>query len=448
MGAFMVDNDVESHEFQNVGILKAKMLSSFSNYFNELYDSFLNEDISLAEFIDNKNLFVDQWGFTRIDIKNQGDFGNSIKVINLDDDVTVSSAKWLTDETGEGFKVTSRKNKLRVTFRCVNAGELVLRFRGPEFRHILNKNRIPVKIFISDVKLNNETVLTDKLLWHDDSVSYTYSCVDGEIITMDIETKFIYDYFPSLLDLCNNIVDDDDFISSVNRLKKYFISNGDGNPKEFKDIYLDNHYLNQKYVELSRNDKSNIDDFMDSNKNLYDILNIVRREDSQILIQQFQEFLNVSSFNGAFDSNRFKNLLIYMSGRVDIINFGEDCDVELVYSSDNENNIRIPHWIKGGSGVVVESNKGILDVIVRFVGDGNLKLSFRSTDVRDKNKKPRLPIYIDFTDIKINGKPVLDERKLVTHNKPLNFNRKVKNGQSMSIHMEWTSFDPNNSSFE
>ena len=137
-----------------------------------------------------------------------------------------------------------------------------------------------------------------------------------------------------------------------------------------------------------------------------------------------------------------------MSGRVDIINFGEDCDVELVYSSDNENNIRIPHWIKGGSGVVVESNKGILDVIVRFVGDGNLKLSFRSTDVRDKNKKPRLPIYIDFTDIKINGKPVLDERKLVTHNKPLNFNRKVKNGQSMSIHMEWTSFDPNNSSFE
>ena len=211
---------------------------------------------------------------------------------------------------------------------------------------------------------------------------------------------------------------------------------------------MSNHYLNQKYVELSRNDKSNIDDFMDSNKNLYDILNIVRREDSQILIQQFQEFLNVSSFNGAFDSNRFKNLLIYMSGRVDIINYGEDCDVELVYSSDNENNIRIPHWIKGGSGVVVESNKGILDVIVRFVGDGNLKLSFRSTDVRDKNKKPRLPIYIDFTDIKINGKPVLDERKLVTHNKPLNFNRKVKDGQSMSIHMEWTSFDPNNSSFE
>ena len=285
-------------------------------------------------------------------------------------------------------------------------------------------------------------------MWHDDPVSYTYSCTDGEIITMDVETRFIHDYFPSLLDLCNNIGDDDDFIVSVNSLKKYLASNVDGNPKEFKEVYLDNHYLNQKYAELSRNDKSNIDDFMDSNKNLYDILNIVRMEDSQILIQQFQEFLNISSFNGAFDSNRFKNLLIYMLGRVDIVNFGEGCDVELVYSSDNENNIRIPHWIKGGSGVVVESSKGVLDVIVRFVGDGNLKLSFRSTDVRDKNKKPRLPIYIDFTDIKINGKQVLDERKLVTHNNPLNFNREVKDGQSMSIHMEWTSFDVNNSSFE
>ena len=97
------------------------------------------------------------------------------------------------------------------------------------------------------------------------------------------------------MDLCNNIGDDDDFIVSVNSLKKYLASNVDGNPKEFKEVYLDNHYLNQKYAELSRNDKSNIDDFMDSNKNLYDILNIVRMEDSQILIQQFQEFLNVSS---------------------------------------------------------------------------------------------------------------------------------------------------------
>ena len=88
----MVDAEVESHEFENVGILKAKMMSSFSNYFNEIYDGFLNEEITLTEFIDNKNLFVSQWGFTRIDIKNKAASGNSIKFINLDEDITVSPA--------------------------------------------------------------------------------------------------------------------------------------------------------------------------------------------------------------------------------------------------------------------------------------------------------------------------------------------------------------------
>ena len=43
MGAFMVDGDIESHELENVGILKAKMLTSFSSYFNEIYEYYKKE---------------------------------------------------------------------------------------------------------------------------------------------------------------------------------------------------------------------------------------------------------------------------------------------------------------------------------------------------------------------------------------------------------------------
>ncbi|MBR3141104.1 MAG: hypothetical protein IKF11_09635 [Methanobrevibacter sp.] len=434
----MVQDEVDSYDLEDMSILKAKMLNAFSHYFNELYQGFLEENISLSDFIKNKNHLVKQWDFSRIDIKNQGKSSNSLKFINFNEDFEVSSPKWLNDDKGEGFVIKSQLNKFKFTFRCRGDGELLIKFRGSNLKHALENKRIPAKIIINKINVNDECILeNDMLIWHDNPFIYTRNCRDGEIVTIEVEISKIYNNFPNLMDLCKNIRDDENFVSSVDDLKSYLENKGNSSDREFDDIYLKNSYLNQRYVELGKDE--NVDDVISSNKNL---LNAIEQSNNANILSLFEEFFNMSLDNRSFKYDRFKNLLIYFSSRIDIVNFGEDCNVELIHNSDNSSDIGIPHWIVGGSGIVVGSTSCSLDLVVKCIGDGDLKISFRTKDVRDKNKK-RFPIYIDYTNISINDESILDDRKLVCHDTPVVYNKKVKDGEFLSIHAEWEPFSQN-----
>ena len=275
------------------------------------------------------------------------------------------------------------------------------------------------------------------LIWHDNPFIYTKNCCDGEIVTIEIETSKIYDYFPNLMDLCKNIQNDENFVSSVDALKNYLANKNNSYDREFDDIYLKNSYLNQRYVELCKDD--DINDVISSNKHL---LNAIKQSNDANVLSLFEEFFNMSLDNGSFNYNRFKNLLIYFSGRIDIVNFGEECNIELIHNSDKSSDVRIPHWIVDGSGVVVGSTSCSLDLVVKCIGDGDLKISFRAKDVRDKNRK-RFPIYIDYRNISINDESILDDGKLVSHNTPFIYNKEVKDGEFLSIHAEWEPFSQN-----
>ncbi len=433
----MVQDEVDSFDLEDISILKAKMLTTFSHYFNELYQGFLEENINLSDFIKNKNHFVKQWDFSRIDIKNQGKSSNSLTFINFNEDLEVSSPKWLNDDKGEGFVIKSQLNKFKFTFRCRGDGELLIKFRGSNLKHALENKRIPAKIIFNKINLNDECILeNDMLIWHDNPFTYARNCSDGEIVTIEVEISKIYNNFPNLMDLCKNIIDDENFVSSVDALKSYLENNGNLYDREFDDIYLKNSYLNQRFVELSKDENV---DVISSNKNL---LNAIEQSNNANIITLFGEFFNMSLDNGSFKYDRFKNLLIYFSSRIDIVNFGEDCNVELIHNSDNSSDVGIPHWIVDGSGIVVGSTSCSLDLVVKCIGDGDLKISFRTKDVRDKNKK-RFPIYIDYTNISINDESILDDRKLVSHDTPMVYNKKVKDGEFLSIHAEWEPFSQN-----
>ena len=155
----MVQDEVDSYDLEDISILKAKMLTAFSNYFNELYQGFLEENISLSDFIKNKNHLVKQWDFSRIDIKNQGKSSNSLRFINFNEDLEVSSPKWLNDDKGEGFVIKSQLNKFKFTFRCRGDGELLIKFRGSNLKHALENKRIPAKIIINKINVNDECIL-------------------------------------------------------------------------------------------------------------------------------------------------------------------------------------------------------------------------------------------------------------------------------------------------
>ena len=432
----MVQDDVSSYDLEDISILKEKMLTAFSQYFNELYHEFLEENIDMPTFIKNKNHFVNQWNFSRIDIKNQGESSNSLKFINFDDDLILSSPKWLNDDKGEGFIIKSESNRFKLNFKCIGDGELLIKFRGANLKHALDNRRVPAKIILSKIKVNEDCILeNNKLIWHNDPFICTRDCHDGEIVTVEIETSKIYNHFPNLMDLCKNINDDEQFVSSVDKLKKYLENKDDFYDDEFDGMYLKNSYLNQRYVELAKND-SNMDDVINSNRNL---LNAIKQSNNANILSLFEEFFNISIDNGSFNHNRFKNLLIYLSSRIDIVNFGENCNVELIHNSDNSAEVRIPTWISDGSGVVIGSTSCSLDLVVKCIGDGDLRITFRTKDVRDVNKR-RFPVYIDYTNISINDEAILDERKLVSHDTPFVYNKKVKDGEFLSIHAEWESF--------
>jgi hypothetical protein len=154
------------------------------------------------------------------------------------------------------------------------------------------------------------------------------------------------------------------------------------------------------------------------------------------------KFLN-SLNTDLLDNKLLKDLQMYFEGRVDIVNFGDETDIELVQSS-GVNNLRIPKWVVGGNGIVVESIKGSLDLIIRCIGDGKAKFTFRGKDVKDSEGN-RFLVYIDFTNILIDDKPIIEERKLVSHNDSIVHVCDVKDGQFMSVHMEWEPFSKKSS---
>lgn len=142
------------------------------------------------------------------------------------------------------------------------------------------------------------------------------------------------------------------------------------------------------------------------------------------------------------DSEIIQKLLVYNTARLDIINYGLDNNVEIVYCSDKNSIPRNPHWIKpeSGGGVIIESYVNSVDLIIKCIQDGEIEISLRGKDVRDKNRN-RFPVYIDYTQFKVDGETILDENILITHDKSYVYRKKVIDGEQIKIHVEWKPFD-------
>lgn len=137
------------------------------------------------------------------------------------------------------------------------------------------------------------------------------------------------------------------------------------------------------------------------------------------------------------------SLKIYTRARIDVKNYGsKDNKIKLVEESLPLSSISFPEWFKSdeGEGVVIESEKGVVDFKFECINDGFLKIFLRGQDIRDKNLI-RFPVYIDFINLKINNELIFKESKLVWHDKPYIFEKKVKNSEIIDIHVEWLPFN-------
>lgn len=128
----------------------------------------------------------------------------------------------------------------------------------------------------------------------------------------------------------------------------------------------------------------------------------------------------------------------YCTARIDIKNRGINNDIMILEINDLNSKIERPNWFNDslGSGINIHSSNGTLDLKIKCIHDGELKIELRSLDFRDKNGK-RFPVYIDYTNFSINDTPIINSNKLTWHDQPYVFSKLVNDSEIVDVHIQW-----------
>lgn len=145
----------------------------------------------------------------------------------------------------------------------------------------------------------------------------------------------------------------------------------------------------------------------------------------------------------SYKNYKIKNLIHYYSARIDIINQGDSQNsTQILDISDDYADVSFPSWFANddGKGVVIQSYSGKLDLKIKCINDGKLNIRLRGIDVK-YNKTKKIPIFVEFTDFKINGKNLLKKPIIASLEDYYKFDKfEVKDGDIIFIHLKWSPF--------
>ena len=129
----------------------------------------------------------------------------------------------------------------------------------------------------------------------------------------------------------------------------------------------------------------------------------------------------------------------YFTARMDIKLMKTEGDFKILSLSDDKANLRKPEWFqKNGIGYVLTSYVGNVEFIAKATVDGQISLWLRGLNVHDpEDKSKRIPYWIDYTRLSINGNEIFNELTPAWHDKPYHYNMKVKAGEEVKIQVEW-----------
>ncbi|WP_346661700.1 DUF6270 domain-containing protein [uncultured Methanobrevibacter sp.] len=151
---------------------------------------------------------------------------------------------------------------------------------------------------------------------------------------------------------------------------------------------------------------------------------------------------NIKLKQKIYDLKFPKIFLKYVTARIDIKNEGSVTnDVKILENSDSESIIMNPGWYKNdlGIGTQVQCNKGVINLKIKCVNDGVLKIILRGIDYCNETDK-RSPIFINFTDFNVNGNDILLKTVSACHDDPIIFKKDVKDSEILDIFVKWVPF--------
>lgn len=257
------------------------------------------------------------------------------------------------------------------------------------------------------------------------------------------ETTYINQNFTQMRNRLNPFLD---------KLDSYIINNFDVYVFDFnyENVYADEnhmwgigpvHYTKNYYYSLIEyiNNISHIKNKENEPKS-YPTSEKKERFDNKLKRANFETKLILQSIK---DKQDYSKLTFYNRARIDIKNHGSKTNkIKIIESDVNDLNIHFPNWFKNkdGEGAIIENEIGTIDLKIKCINDGNLKIYLRGPDIRDKNQV-RFPIYIDFTKLIINEELIFNDNLLVSYIKPYIFNKDVKDCEILDVHIEWTAFN-------
>lgn len=135
--------------------------------------------------------------------------------------------------------------------------------------------------------------------------------------------------------------------------------------------------------------------------------------------------------------NKFKP---YFTARMDVNLISKrQCNFQVLNISDEKATIEKPAWFqKKGIGYVISSCVGKLEFVAKADTNGQIRIQLKSLDIRNpENRKKRIPYWIDYTRLVVNGTTVFDTITPVWHDKDYSYDINVKADEEIKIEVEW-----------
>ena len=145
----------------------------------------------------------------------------------------------------------------------------------------------------------------------------------------------------------------------------------------------------------------------------------------------------------AYDYEADKEILSrinnFITARADIKLWTEEGkeSFKIISVSDKRANVEKPYWFqKKGVGYQITSYSGNLKFTAQALADGKITMALKGMDVRDSDGK-RIPYWIDYTKLVVNGETIFDEITPAWHDKVYDYITNLKAGEELNVQLEW-----------
>lgn len=118
-------------------------------------------------------------------------------------------------------------------------------------------------------------------------------------------------------------------------------------------------------------------------------------------------------------------------------------DFQIFSVSDERAKVLKPGWYqKSGIGYVIQSLNGELTFRAKATVEGRIELNLRGLEIRSpedwaKGIAKRIPYWVDYTKLIVNGKTIIDERTPTWCDEPYRYNFNVKADEEITVKVEW-----------